>query len=86
LHDLDPLHTPLRSHEAAPSSGHSRSGSAPSGIAEQVPTLPVRLHFSHVPEHRVLQHTPSAQKPVAHSEPREQVCPSDFLQTPETQV
>jgi hypothetical protein len=34
----------------------------------------------------MLQHTPSVQNPVAHSEPSEQVCPSDFLQTPETQV
>jgi hypothetical protein len=63
LHPRLPSHTPFRLHEAAPSSGHSPSGSVPSEIAEHTPTPPVRLHLSHVPPHLVLQHTPSVQKP-----------------------
>jgi hypothetical protein len=83
LHALAPLQKPFRSQEAAPSSGHSPSGSVPSEMAVQTPTLPVRLHFSQMPAHRLLQHTPSAQNPLAHSPPPVQACPSDFLHVPE---
>jgi hypothetical protein len=33
----------------------------------QVPTVPWSAHVTHVPVHALLQQTPSAQKPVAHS-------------------
>jgi hypothetical protein len=83
LHLRPPSHTPLRLHDAAPSSGHSPSGSVPSGTAVQTPTLPARLHFSHVPPHRALQQTPSAQKPLKHSPSPPQAKPSFFLHTPD---
>jgi hypothetical protein len=38
----------------------------PAGALEQVPMLPVTLQAWQVPVHALLQHTPSAQKPLAH--------------------
>jgi hypothetical protein len=39
------------------------------GVGEHVPTRPVTSHASHWPVHALLQHTPSAQLPVAHGVP-----------------
>jgi hypothetical protein len=54
-----PSHEPSRSHEAAPSSGHSASGSVPLATLPQVPLLPEPLraaeHAVHAPAHAVLQ-------------------------------
>jgi hypothetical protein len=53
----------------------------------QVPIEPVTLHASHAPEHAVLQQTPSAHDPLAHSAATPHVAPLAFgtMQTPPTQ-
>jgi hypothetical protein len=81
---LVPLQFPLVPHDAAPWSPHSLYGSVSAGIAEQAPDWPTRLQCSQTPSHAPLQHTVSAQKPVAQSEPTEQGSPLFFLQTPDT--
>jgi len=48
----------------------------PWGTGEQVPVSVPRLQAWHDPVQAVLQHTPSAQLPVAHSVPTVQACPS----------
>jgi hypothetical protein len=52
------------------------------GTGEQVPTRPLTSHASHWPVHAELQHTPSAQLPVAHGVPDTQVEPSLMTQLP----
>ena len=47
----------------------------PWGTGEQVPVSVPRLQAWHDPVQAVLQHTPSAQLPVAHSVPTVQACP-----------
>ncbi len=44
-----------------------RGSLAPLSIGQQVPERPTRLHATHAPLHATLQHTPSVQKPDAHS-------------------
>ena len=60
-----PLHTTAPPHAGLPGSL--------AGAGEQVPLLALRLQRSQLPLHAPLQHTPSAQKPLAHSalEPHE---------------
>jgi hypothetical protein len=43
----------------------------PLGTGVQIPTLPGSAQDRHDPSHRELQHTPAAQKPLAHSTPVE---------------
>lgn len=66
----------LARHAPAPSQlvlPHPFSGSAPAGLGVQVPALPLSAHDTHAPTQAVSQHTPSAQKPEAHSQPLAQV-------------
>jgi hypothetical protein len=51
-------------------------------IREHVPTLPDSLHAWHWPPHPELQHTPSAQDPVAQSPATLHVWPCFFLHAP----
>jgi hypothetical protein len=70
-----PLHT-----EVAP--GHSRSpGSVPEARNVHVPVLAGRLHASQVPAQALLQHTPSVQKPLAHSLPAAHTAPPRLFVT-----
>lgn len=66
--------------------GHSLSGSVPVVTLAQVPVvIPVLFEVQawQVPVQAALQHTPSAQKPLAQSLPARQVSPSaHFGQTP----
>jgi len=57
---------------------HSAAGSVRAGTVAQVPTAPRRLHASHIPPHAPLQHTPSTQKPDAHSLDAPQASPGAF--------
>jgi hypothetical protein len=45
--------------------------------------VPEELHTSHPPVHAVLQHTPSAQKPLAQSELARQDWPLIFTHAPD---
>jgi len=63
-------------HSSPPQVGE---GAAPAGATLQVPTAPSRLHRSHPAVQGPLQHTPSAQKPEAHSAPPLQEAPSTFF-------
>jgi hypothetical protein len=69
------LHTPLASQVLVPE--HSGLSSAPV-TWWQVPPAQLWQAASQA----AVQHTPSRQKPVAHSVPAPQVCPIFFLQTP----
>jgi hypothetical protein len=51
----------------------------PAGTLPQVPARPGRLQLWQVPVQPLLQHTPWAQKLLAHSSARAQIAPSDFL-------
>ena len=66
---------------------HSLAASEPRDTGLQVPTLPTRLHASHVPLHAVPQQTPSAQLPETHSLDPAQLLPVAFcaVQVPERQ-
>lgn len=64
-----PLHVPSVPQVAAVWSAHWSRGSCPAGTEAQVPTEPVRLHDTHVPEQAVEQQTPCAQKPELHMVP-----------------
>jgi len=67
------LHAPLPLHELVPLQAPS---SCPAGTFEQVPTEPGSTQLWHVPEHALLQQTPSTeQMPLAHVPPIEQVWP-----------
>jgi hypothetical protein len=73
----------LRSCSEIPSAAHTGaqlpSGSdCPAGIGLQVPTVPKRAQLSQVPQAR-LQQTPSAQKPLMHSEAWVQEAPAAFF-------
>jgi hypothetical protein len=62
----------------------AQSGREPTGApvtALQVPSSPVTLQASHWPSQRALQHTPSTQKPLWHSEARVQASPSGIFGT-----
>jgi len=48
------------------------------GTTAQAPTAPTRLQASHAPPQDVPQHTPSAQKPLAHSPALPQAWPAAF--------
>jgi hypothetical protein len=68
-----PLHTPS---QPVPSPGHA--GREPTGLpvtGVQVPGAVGRLHASHWLAQALLQHTPSAQKPVRHCTSALQVAP-----------
>jgi hypothetical protein len=65
---------------------HSPSGSRLATMASQKPTRPDWVHLSQVPLHAPSQHTPSAQKPDAHSVDTLQFVPCAFLQTPIAQL
>jgi hypothetical protein len=67
-HDPKPSHAPVWPHFAAPLSLQIMRGSGtPWSMGQQVPTLPVWLHETHAPWQATAQHTPSVQKPDAHS-------------------
>jgi hypothetical protein len=80
-----PLQTPVFAHVDAASVTHSLSGSSPGATASQKPARVGRLHDSQTPRQRSAQHTPSWQKPLAHSVSTEHCWPRDFLQTGATQ-
>jgi hypothetical protein len=61
---------------------HSFAGSVPAANGVQVPTFPAWLHDTHAPVQAELQHTPSVQKPLAHSAALVHVLPFDVLQAP----
>jgi hypothetical protein len=58
----------------------------PCGVPErtwvQVPSLPETSHASHCPVHALLQHRPSTQCPLPHSESAAHVAPSGLLHVP----
>jgi hypothetical protein len=62
LHAWFPSQEPSRLHDAAPSSGHSSSGSLPSAYGSQRPGTPSNKQFSQAPLHLDSQQTPSVQK------------------------
>jgi hypothetical protein len=62
-----PSQKPVRPQLAAPSSGQSLRGSAPTGMFAQVPTLPSIAHDWQRPEQSEWQQTPSEQKPLLHA-------------------
>ena len=62
---------------AAPWSRHWPAGfRVPAATATQLPALPAAAHDMHVPAQAVLQQTPCAQTPLAHSPPPPQTAPS----------
>jgi hypothetical protein len=65
-----PLHTTVPPHAGLPGSF--------AGAGRQVPSCPARLQRSQLPVHALLQHTPSAQKPEAHSGLDAHAAPSAF--------
>jgi len=74
-----PSHWPFRAQVAAPSSGHSLSGSESAATFSQAPSRPepflAALHAWQVPLQAVSQQTPSTQLPLAHCELEVQVAP-----------
>ena len=64
-----PSHMPVEPHVDAASTAHSSRGSVPSWALTQVPTVPWPAHVTQVPAQALLQQTPSAQNPLAHSPP-----------------
>jgi hypothetical protein len=68
-----PLQKPSVPHDAAPRSAHWLFGSVPVATLPHTPFCPcpfaAALHAEQIPVQAVLQQTPSAQKPVAHSSP-----------------
>jgi hypothetical protein len=71
---------PVAPHDEAPLSTHTARGStAFMSTGQQVPPRPGRAHETQPPAHATLQHTPSAQKPDAHSVPILHVAPFIFL-------
>jgi hypothetical protein len=63
-----PSQTPVCPHDAALSVRHSLWGSAfPAATGQQVPIRPLWLQLTQAPRHATLQHSPSVQKPEAHS-------------------
>jgi hypothetical protein len=62
-----PSHMPVDPQVEAASTGHWSRGSVPSCAFTHIPTVPWSAQVTHVPVHALLQQTPSAQKPLAHS-------------------
>jgi hypothetical protein len=80
-----PLHCPSSPHVLA--SAHWPSGSIPSGMLRQVPSLPDTAQDLQVPSQAVMQHLPCAQFVELHSASAPQLAPSGFLpQLPLAQV
>jgi hypothetical protein len=74
-----PSQKPVVSQLAAPAFEQVFVGSGPPlGTGVQVPAVAERAQERHVPVHAVLQQTPCAQKPLAHSAPSAQVAPGDL--------
>ena len=70
LHDV--AHSPLLPQSYCP---QPFSGSVPAGRFLQVPMLPEMLQARHGPVQLELQHTPSTQLPLLHSQELPQVAP-----------
>jgi hypothetical protein len=88
LHSVSEVHGLM--HAAVPAQyvvPHSPAESVPRASGEQVPTLPARLHASHVPLQAVPQQTPSAHWPDTHSLPPAHALPVAFcaVQLPDRQ-
>jgi hypothetical protein len=81
-----PSHVPVVPQLAAPWSTHwPRGSAAPVSMGQQVPLRSGSAHETQPPPQATLQHTPSAQKPDAHSPPFVQFAPFIFIpQLPET--
>jgi hypothetical protein len=62
-----PSHMPVEPQVDAAATGHSSRGSVPTCALTQVPTVPWPAQVTHTPVQAAPQHTPSAQKPLAHS-------------------
>jgi hypothetical protein len=76
----DPLQVPSRPQLFVGWAAQRASGSTPpGGTLVQVPTDPGTLQLWQVAPQALLQHTPWAQKLLAHSSPRAQICPSPFF-------
>jgi hypothetical protein len=72
----EPSQVPSRPQVLAAAAGHCPAGATvPAGIGVQVPVVVVRLHATQVPAQALLQQTPWAQNPDAHSVPAPQVAP-----------
>jgi hypothetical protein len=74
-----PLQTPLVPQLEAPWSMHWFSGSCPTGMFVQVPSVAASAHDVQVPVQLELQQTPCWHDPEAHSVPAPQARPSGFL-------
>jgi hypothetical protein len=87
-HAPAPSHVPSRPQVPTSPLGHSLAarGTAPSEMNEQVPGAPTPLQVLHVSVQLVLQQTPSAQKPLAHSAPQAQAWPFGFVPRPSPQA
>ena len=71
-----PSQNPVVPQLPAPAFVHMLVGSEPpAGTGVQVPALAPSAHERHLPVQSVLQHTPCAQKPLAHSPPSPQTAP-----------
>jgi hypothetical protein len=80
---LVPAHFPSVPHVVLSVTAHFDLGSTvPAATAEQVPTLPARLHFSQAESQRSPQQTPSAQNPLKQAASEAQGCPTISLHTP----
>jgi hypothetical protein len=77
-----PAHVRLLQISPPPSSHGARSPRGTPSTGVQVPNFPETSQASHWPSQAVSQHTPSTQKPVAHSGPLSHALPRFFLQTP----
>jgi hypothetical protein len=79
-HAPAPLQAPSVPQVDAACCAHSLSGSVPAAIGPHTPFAPppffAVLHAWQSPVHALLQHTPSAQKPLAQSDPTEHGPPS----------
>jgi hypothetical protein len=77
-----PSHSSALHLSLAPSSQAARVPRGAPLTAEQVPLLAGMSQASHCASQRRLQHTPSVQKPDAHSPSAPHVLPSSFAQAP----
>lgn len=74
-----PSQKPVVPQLAAPALRHAFVGSVPPlGTGAQVPAVAASAHDRHVPVQALRQHTPCAQKPLAHSVPSAHVAPGDL--------
>lgn len=75
-----PSQKPSLPHVIGSVAAHPPSGSGPpDGIGEQVPGEPANAQLVHTAVQALLQHTPSAQKPLLHSVACVHEAPSPFL-------